>query len=270
MRAIEGPVDRAKVQALAAKWAQDPSSVVEVVHDGFNRDELSGGYAFLCDRGLLICDFDGCCLWSIDPGDVVSRLARVEERWRELQHWNRPLRLDDVSLWHRAAIAALVRGVVSVGDLPPVARPGVTDIDRADALLIRLRRHAREHTEAAALRSLAASDWMLAVPAEHEAAHRCPVCGAPAIGMPWQYASVCDDCYPKTTCSHGRKVSGYNTGLCGGFEALHVDDRRPCAQVTGDGLVWVSGQQCHMGEAKFGGVFVGVVPTEQDSPHLAT
>lgn len=55
MRAIEGPVDRAKVQALAVEWAQDPSSVVEVVHDGFNRNELSGGYAFLCDRGRVCC-----------------------------------------------------------------------------------------------------------------------------------------------------------------------------------------------------------------------
>ena len=54
MDEIKGPVTRASVESLAADWAHEPSTVVEVVHAGFNADEDSGGYAFLCDRGLII------------------------------------------------------------------------------------------------------------------------------------------------------------------------------------------------------------------------
>lgn len=50
----------------------------------------------------------------------------------------------------------------------------------------------------------------------------------------------------------------YNADLSGGFEAMHVDDRSICEQVTHDGVVWVDDRQCQMGEAKFGGVFVGI------------
>ncbi len=258
MEAIEGPVDRVKVRALAVDWANDPSSVVEVTHDGFNDDDLNGGYAFQCDRGLLICNVHGGRTWTMDPGTTAGRFAKVEEFWRQTRHQNRPLRLEDVSVWHRAAIAALVRGAVSVGDLPESARPGVSDIPTADALLIRLRRRTTEPTEAAALRSIAASDWLTAVPAEHEAAHRCPLCRGPAIGRHRQYTCVCDDCYSKTVCADGRIVKGYNTDMSGGFEAMHVDDRSKCSQVTHDGVVSVDGLPCHMGEARFGGVFVGV------------
>ncbi len=258
MKAIEGPVDRTKARTLAADWANDPSTVVEITHNGFNSDELNGGYAFHCDRGLLVCSVHGGCMWSIDPGTAEARHAKIEGFWHQTQHQHRPLRLEDVSVWHRAAITALVRGAVSVGDLPASARPGVTDIPTADALLIRLRRHTQEPTETAALRSLAAADWLTAIPAAQDAAHPCPVCGAPAIGKHWKYTSVCDDCYLKTVCTDGRTVSGYNTGFSGGFEAVHVDDRSICAQVTHDGIVAVDGRPCHMGEAKFGGVFVGV------------
>lgn len=261
MKPIEGSVDRTTVYALALDWADDPSSVIEVTHDEFNDDELNGGYAFRCDRGLLICNIHGGCMWSVDPETAANRRAKIEEFWHQTQHQNRTLRLEDVSLWHRAAIAALIQGAVSVGDLPLSARPGIVDVPRADALLIRIRRHTTEPTEAAALRSLAATDWLTSIPAEHEAAHPCPVCGAPAIGKYWQYASVCDDCYPKTVCGDGRTVSGYNTDFSGGFEALHIDDHSTCAQVTHDGTVSVDGRPCHMGEAKFGGVFVGVDPT---------
>lgn len=258
MKPIEGPVDRTKVKALAVDWAVDASSIVEVTHNGFNSDELNGGYAFQCDRGLLICNVHGGCMWSVDPGTAVGRLEAVEEFWHTTQHQHRPLRLEDVSVWHRAAIAALVQGVVSVGELPASARPAVVDVPRADALLVGLRRHTKEPTEAAALRSLAATDWLLEVPAAHQAAHPCPLCGAPAIGRYWKYEIVCDSCHSKTVCSDGRIVSGYNIDISGGFKALHIDDSSICTQVTHDGLVLVGGRPCRMGEAKFGGVFVGV------------
>jgi hypothetical protein len=258
MKKIEGPVTRAKVQALAADWADDPSSVVEVVHPGFNADEHSGGYAFLCDRGLLMYGFDGGYWWSFKPGGDTR--AKVEEFWHKTQHKNRTLHLDDVSEWHRAAIAALVSGARSVADLPLAARPGVADTARADHLFVMLRRFTREPTEAAALRALAANDWLLDGPREHSRAHPCPVCGLPAIGSrDLEFTSVCDDCYFKAMCSHGRLVDGYNTDASGGgFEAMHLDDRSICEQVTRDHQVWVDGQRCRMGEARFGGVYVGV------------
>jgi hypothetical protein len=253
------PVTRAKVEALTADcMADDSSTVVEIVHRGFNGDEVSGGYAFWCDDGMFVCGFDGRSMESIDPGDDTSRLAKVEKFWRESQHRNRVLELDDVSPWHRAAIAALVSGVRSVSDVPPATRPGVTDIARADALLIMLRRHVSERSEAAALRALARNDWLLRVPSEDDGAHECPVCGLPAIGRPWQYFSVCDDCYVRTLCGDGRYVTGYNIAAWGGFEAKHIDDRSICEQVSRTGMVWVGGRQCTMGEAKFGGVFVGI------------
>lgn len=259
MKEIEGPVTRAKVKALALGQAQAPSSVVEVVHEGFNTDEHSGGYAFLCDDRLIVYGVDGGSMWSVDPGDDSGRIAEVAKYWRRSQHRNRTLRLDDVSEWHRAAIAALVSGVGSVGDLPLAARPGVTDIARADDLFVRLRRHTRQRTEAAALRVLAANDRLFALPRENTRAHPCPLCGLPAIGRPWiDIISVCDDCYLKAICSDGRRVDGYNTDISGGFEAIHLDDRSICEQVTREGRVWVDGQVCRMGEAKFGGVYVGV------------
>lgn len=259
MKRITRPVTRAKVEALAADcMADDPSTVVEIVHQGFNGDDISGGFAFWCDDGMLVYGFDGRSMESIDPGDDGSRLAKVEQFWRENQHRNRVLELDDVSPWHRAAIAALVSGVGSVADVPTAARTGVTDIARVDALLIMLRRHVSERGEAAALRALARNDWLLHIPGENEGAHECPVCGLPAIGRPWQYLSVCDDCYSRAVCGDGRHVVGYNTAAWGGFEAKHIDDRSSCEQVSRTGLVWVDGQKCRMGEAKFGGVFVGV------------
>jgi hypothetical protein len=181
---ITGPVTRSKVEALTADWADDPSTTVEIVHREFNADQHSGGYAFLCDRGLLIYGFDGGSMWSLDPGDDASRFAEVEQYRRQSQHRNRALELDDVSPWHRAAIAALVSGVRSVADVPPGARLGVTDTARADALFIMLCRHVRERTEAAALRALARYDGLLDVPRDDRRAHQCPVCGFPALGRP--------------------------------------------------------------------------------------
>ncbi|WP_205876832.1 hypothetical protein [Mycobacterium camsae] len=273
MDKITGPVTRTKVEALAVDWADDPSTTVEIVHREFNADQHSGGYAFLCDRGLLIYGLDGASTWSLDPGDAASRFAKVEQYWRESQHRNRALRLDDVSPWHRAAIAALVSSARSVADVPPEARLGVTDTGRADALFIMLRRHVRERSEESALRTLASNDWLLEVPQEDRRAHQCPVCGFPALGRPWQYFSVCDDCFAKTVCSHGRIVTGYNTDFSGGFEAMHVDDHSVCEEVGRTGLVWVEGYECLMGEAKFGGVFVGVQPAREfrddDAGYLA-
>lgn len=259
MTTAEEPVTRQSVSTRARAWANDPATVVEVPHDGFNSDPKAGGFAFRCDRGLMIETFDGgSCQKFGDPGDDARLRAAIEKYWRETQHRNRDLGLADVSAWHRAAIAALTSDVASVADLPADKRQGVTDAARADHLLVFLQRRAKERTETAALRALAANDWLLKIPGQHDRAHPCPLCGMPAIGEPWQYVSVCDNCKSTTLCSDGRSVTGHNTSIFGGFEAQHVDDETVCEQVTGDGLVWVNGHECRMGEAKFGGVFVGV------------
>ncbi|MGB3285725.1 hypothetical protein [Mycolicibacter algericus] len=88
MDEIAPPVTRAKVEALTAKWADDPSTTVEVVHQGFNDDEHCGGFAFQCDRGLLICGFDGSSRWSHYPGDDESRRDEVVEYWNQSRYRN--------------------------------------------------------------------------------------------------------------------------------------------------------------------------------------
>lgn len=257
-RWVEGPVTRGKVEELARDWAEDPASVVEVAHEGFNSDPVNGGFAFCADRGLMVYNVAGGCLLSVDPGDDAGRMATVEQWWRDTQHRNRPLSLDDVNARQRAAIAALTGGYESVADLPVGLLREIPDTAVADYLLVCLQRHVSEPTQAAALRALAANDWILEMPDDHGRAHPCPLCGRPAIGEPGQCISVCDTCYPRTTCAEGRIVSGYNTSFGGGFEAQHVDDGTVCEQVTRDGLVTVDAHECHMGEARFGGVFVGV------------
>lgn len=89
MKKITGPVTRSMVEALAADWANDPSTTTELVHHEFNADQHSGGYAFRCDRGLLVHGFDGGSVWSLDPGDDASRRAEIERYWRKSQHRNR-------------------------------------------------------------------------------------------------------------------------------------------------------------------------------------
>lgn len=263
-----GPVAWAEANALAADWADDAATVSEVVHEQFNGDEQSGGYAFMCDRGLFIYGFDGSRSWSVDPGDGASRLAKVEGYWRASRHRNRVLTLEEVSPAHRAAIAALVSGVARVSELPPSARPGVPDPGWADVLLVGLRVRVTEPTEAAALRALAGDDSFLEWTDDGGRTHQCPVCGRPALGRPRGYFSVCDECYPRTVCADRRKVRGYNTDLFGGFATVHPDDGSECRAVNSSGRVWIGDHECEMGEEKFGGVYVAVPPSRCPGGHL--
>ncbi|MGQ0630851.1 MAG: hypothetical protein ACT4P1_07395 [Sporichthyaceae bacterium] len=262
---VEKPVTRAKVHALAVERAQEPATVTEVVHEGFGADPDDGGFAFHYDNTLLIYGRRGSWSTSIDPGDDASRHGKVDEFWSWARHQSRTLALSEVSPLHRAAIAALVAGLDRVGDLPPQARSEVPDVDLplADYLLVWLARRTKEASEHAALRALAASDWLLERPAAHHGARRCPLCGRPTIGQAWDWVIVCDHCFGRVVCAEGRPVHGYNTGFGGGFEARHHDgEDGVCAQVTRDHQVWIDGHRCHMSEAKFGGVFVGVRPPE--------
>ncbi|MDP0400487.1 hypothetical protein [Tsukamurella strandjordii] len=93
----------------------------------------------------------------------------------------------------------------------------------------------------------------------------CPLCGNATPRYSERYDAVCPSCHERAMCSHGQRVSGYNTSFSGGFEGRHADDT-VCAQVTGTGLVTVDGRACRMGEAKFGGVYVEPVPRGDPSP----
>lgn len=258
---------RTAARAAAEAWATDPATVVELEHEGFNADPVSGGVVFLCDRGLVIFEVSGGKGWSVDPGDAAGRVARIEETWAAARHRDRALRLDELGDFQRAAVAALTAAARSVGDLAPSARPGVSDDDiaRADHVLVHLQRRAKAPTADAALRVFAANDWLLETPDAHLAAHPCPICDRPALGGPRYPRAVCDHCSPRTVCADGRTVRGHNVSFSGGFAAVHADDDSPCEQVTADGRCWIDGHACTMGEARFGGVVVSAVDTPAGS-----
>lgn len=247
-------VTRESVRAAAIRWAHDQSTVDELIHDGFNDDPVSGGFAFLADRGLVVWSFDGSYKYAMDPGTDVGRLEIVERWWSERRYRNRTITFDDLDPCQRAAVGALVRGCRSVVDLAEVERCGATDVAAADYVLVLLRRYTRESTESAALRAFAGVDGLLSPLEPHERAHECLVCGRPAVG--WDQQSVCDRCYERTDCVHGRRVKGYNTSFGGGFRADHIADGSICPQVTRDGMVSIAGHPCEMGEERIGGVYV--------------
>jgi hypothetical protein len=184
-------VTRDTVRQLTIEWAHDPSSVEEIPHDAFNTDQINGGFAFRCDRGLMISTVDGGSQsWSVDSGDPRAGSRRSSAR----------------GATHNTGT-----------DHSPELRRDVADTSQADYLLVFLKRCAKEGTQDAALRALAAEDWLMKVPGKYDRAHPCPLCGKPAIGDPWQYFSVCDTCYPMTACPHERRVTGYNTSIGGGL-----------------------------------------------------
>lgn len=257
--AIEKPVTREKAATAMRRRAANPDTVVEVVHPGFNADLVCGGFAFASERELLLVSFDGGHTLSIEMGDHDAQLASIERWWRQTQHRNRAVGLDEISDWHRAAIAALVGGYDSVAELPAEQRPGVSDPAVANYLLAFLHL-LDEPTQQAALRALASADWLLEPPREHDRAHPCPVCGRPAIGEDWGYVSVCFVCCRKAACPHNRIVTGSTESGAHDSWARHADDDTVCEAVTRSGIVAIDGRECHMGEASLGGIFVGALP----------
>mgnify|MGYP003508649752 FL=1 len=254
-----GDVTRAGVLAYALATAEDPSTVGEVIHEAFNADHSSGGFAFHYDATLFIAGVSGGQSWAIDPVDAQGRTDAVESFWRVAQRHNRRIALDDLPEQTRAAIDALIAGARSVSDLRP--QPLASDEERAgaDYALVLLRRGARAATEAAALRVIARQDILLAPIPAHSFAHPCPLCGGPALGSPRYDRGVCDDCYDKPMCHHGRRVKGYNANLMGGFEAVHPDDRSVCDLTTTTGRITIDGFPAQIAEAHFGGVVISAL-----------
>jgi hypothetical protein len=65
----DGPLTRAAARARACALADDQSTVVEIVHPGFNSD----------------------------PGNDAARAQEIEQYWHQARHRHRPLALEAVS-----------------------------------------------------------------------------------------------------------------------------------------------------------------------------
>ena len=54
-----GDVTRENIRAYALATAEDPATVGEVIHEAFNADHSSGGFAFHYDATLFIAGVSG-------------------------------------------------------------------------------------------------------------------------------------------------------------------------------------------------------------------
>ncbi|TGO05381.1 macro domain-containing protein [Serinibacter arcticus] len=269
-------VTRATTFALAVEKAVDPTTVREVTHEAFNDDATSGGFAFHYDHVMLICGVAGGRAWSVDPGTDEGRREAVEAFWRVARRRSERLTrtVDPATLpaTTRAAVAALVSGARSVGDLEP--RPLESDDERAraDYLLILLRRYASAASNASnASNQPPIEADALRVVARHQVfvrgtdhrAHPCPLCGTPAVGGPRYPRAVCDDCRDRIRCAHDRPIGGENIDLGGGFVARHTDDGTACDTTTADHRARVDDRPVRIDEAHMGGVVIeALLPPE--------
>ncbi|MBF9523532.1 hypothetical protein BKG83_04730 [Mycobacteroides chelonae] len=90
--------------------------------------------------------------------------------------------------------------------------------------------------------------------------HPCPLCQSPTFHMERYPRSVCADCAARATDSTGRTITGYNTSLGGGFQAVFTDTQQECDEVTRSNRCWIDGHPCGINEARFGGVVVEALP----------
>lgn len=257
------PVTRESARQWALGQAREPGLLDEYPHAEFNSDEESGGYAFTEPGHLYIAGFSGAYMVSVADDDYPA-LSTIERFWARERHQRRTIDIGVLGPSLRAAVTEVVGGHAFDGADPVLS---AEDRAAADYLTIFLRRSlsraAAGQNVGDALRVVAANDWMLGEPGRTWRTHPCPVCGAPALGAPdARYNSVCDDCYRRTVDSTGHRIAGYNTDIGGGFAAYYVDDHGAtgdlCQEVTDTGRCWIGDVECHMGEARFGGVYVEV------------
>lgn len=82
----------------------------------------------------------------------------------------------------------------------------------------------------------------------------CPICGNTTTQNARYPQAICRECERRAVCRHGQMLTAYNTSLSGGFEAAHAADKAVCTEATTTHQVWIDGVECHMDEARFGGV----------------
>jgi hypothetical protein len=248
------PLTRTGALAWAREQAPEPAAVRAFAHPEFEADPVSGGYAFVDDTRLYLRCHNGTrSVGLLDAGGPPAE--QIADRLARNRHADRLLTVEELGPWQRAAGAA-VRAGTTVERLPPGDRPGIdTDADRdhADWIWIALDRHPADP-----LRTLARDDALMGPPSPGRGrrTHPCPLCGRPAQHMDRYPRSVCHRCRERTVDAGGRRVTGYNTSMGGGFEARYETDGEICEPVTREGRCWVDGHECSIGEARFGGVVV--------------
>ena len=169
----------------------------------------------------------------------------------------------DLGVAQRLALMAM-RHRSLVRDLPHGAMAGDTPEDRAygEFLLVSLLRHiGDDHSDDALLRAFADHPLLLAPPDPDHVTHDCPICGRPALFSDDRFA-VCDHCAQRARCSSGHLVSGWSADEWGHFQAFHADAdaTEECHSVTEHGRCWIGDCECHMVDARSGGVHVEIVP----------
>lgn len=266
MELPQPPVTREAALEWVRSSGADADAIQEVPHREFNADEVSGGFAFAeAEERFHIVGRDGSHEVRVG-GPPEEWQGCIESFWVTSRHRNRPIALEDVGIWQRAAVAAAASRSATVQALPADERgdlESAEDLDYAEYLLISVNRalaRRNEYDEAVALRVLASHDHLMSPPRDTAWTHPCPICGLPTIGSTRYPRSVCDGCYPKTVDSGGRRIVGHNTSMSGGFEAVYVGvdgaSQGICQAVTDSGRCWIEGHECSIGEAHFGGVVV--------------
>jgi hypothetical protein len=237
--------------ARAVELAKGP--VEPYPHAELEGDAVAGGWAFAGASLLVIVAHDGghatTSLSHFSPEDTVtSWLAKQRHRHRRVDE-------DALGDAQRLALEA-VRRDVPVTSLAAGVAPDV--VDHAERLAIMLRRW-RPRDGGDPVRVFASHDHLLEPARDGERhTHPCPLCGTPAVHADRYPRSVCDACAHQASDSTGRRVSGFNTSVSGGFVAHYADspDGEVCVEVTRSGRCFVDGVECTIGEARFGGTVV--------------
>lgn len=251
--------------ARAREHVPAPELLTRHPHPAYDADEVSGGHAFTTpDRLVLVGRRGNLSVELVGPDDDIDRL--IGARLAEQRHRDRPLSDADLGPCQQAALRVVDEGVAPAAVTDRLRHELATQdqVEAATYLWMRMRRAVARGGDAR--RELAANDDLLAGTGMPPALMviACPVCGLPALTMPRHPRAVCDDCFDRVTCVHGRRVHGFNTTLSGGFAAEHLDGEAPraCEETTRSGECRIGDVECRIGEARFGGVVVEAVESD--------
>ncbi len=256
---------------IARELANDPDSLVPYPHPGLESARHGGGFAYLQTIRTDDGDLDGYVLVTTEGrgSGLLSGAERtidrvIDEHLARAEHANRYVADSELSVAHRAAMAAYDAGLTRIDELPGRDALDPETADHAEYLLIALRRY----KIAGSARSFLARDDRLM--REREAGRRytqpCPLCARAAVHDPRYPRAVCDHCRGRTTDRAGRRVTGFNVDFSGGMIAYFTDDsgaqREECVEVTRTGRCFIDGRPATMREGRFGGIIIEAVTEE--------
>lgn len=259
----------------AREVAQDPGTLVHYAHPGLENARYGSGFVFLQtingDRGPM----DGYVLVTesgygsgvlLADGQTVD--AMIAEHLARAEHANRYIPDSELSVAHRAALAAYDAGHTRISELPGHEALDAETADYAEFVLLNLR-HSRNQA-GTGRNILARNDFLLQDPTPgRRYTHPCPHCAQPAAYTDRYPRAVCDHCLSRTTDQAGRQITGYNTSLSGGMIAYYTDTidhpdtpYEECVEVTRTGMCFIDGHPATMQEARFGGIVVQLAPAD--------